>query len=500
MLNQLLDRGRVITVIAAIVLTLASLTFFRPASAADKPEANAVERARPYLQPAVLALQTESAGIVYDSFVNSYIGEDGFVDAARDAAVFGGSSFCTGFAVSSAGHIASAGHCVDPKEESALITRAAAEYANERYSDFYEGPKQSVDEMIDVQGYEVRHGTGGDSGPDQKFTVSWDVATGDVESGKTYPARVLDFSSFEKGDGALLKAEVSDILAVALSDEKIEIGKEVVAIGYPGSAEQEFDKDLKPSYNDGKVSSEATDEGLFKAYELTAMVNGGMSGGPVADGSGQVIGFNSFNLLDAKPISYARPTTFIRELMAGKGVENSLNGASKAYRAGLDAYFEGEKDVAVEQLTTAVEADEDNAVAEEFLAKAERLEGDTNWLLLAGLPVLVLLLVGGVLAVLLARRNRASAGPAPVEPSPAPAVASTEPAPSVVAGSSASSTVVPEPSTDEPPAVPTPPQQPVGFATAAPEAPATRSCPPCGRGASPGEKFCSDCGTRLPEG
>ena len=205
--------------------------------------------------------------------------------------------------------------------------------------------------------------------------------TGDLESGKAYPARVLDYASFEKGDGGLLKTEVDDVVAVTLSDEKIEIGKEIVAIGYPGSAQEEFDQDLKPSFNDGKVSSEATDEGLFTAYELTATINGGMSGGPVADASGKVIGFNSFNLLDDKPISYARPAEFIRELMDAKGVDNTLNGTSKVYKAGLDAYFAGDKDRAVEQLTTAVEADADNEVAKDFLAKAEALKGDTNWML-----------------------------------------------------------------------------------------------------------------------
>lgn len=490
MIIQLSRRGRVIAVMSAITVSLASMMFFRPASAADKPDANAVERVRPYLQPAVVALQTESAGIVYDSFVKSYIGDSGFVDSPRDAAVFGGSSFCTGFAVSSAGHIATAGHCVDPDEESELIVRAAAAYANERYSDFYEGPTKSVDEMMDVQGYETRHGARGDSGPDQKFTVSWDVATGDIESGKTYPARVLDYTSFKKGDGALLKAEVTDILAVSLSDEKIDIGKEVVAIGYPGSAEQEFDKDLKPSYNDGKVSSEATEEGLFKAYELTAMVNGGMSGGPVADGSGKVIGFNSFNLLDDKPISYARPATFIRELMAGKGVDNSLNDTSKAYTAGLDAYFAGEKDEAVEQLTIAAKADEDNEVAEDFLSRAEALEGDTNWLLLAGLPALGLLLVGGVLAVLLRRRNGTSPEPVTAQPVSAPPVLASTAIPQ--------STAVTDPSTVDQPSAQTPMQQPVGF-TAAPETPPTTFCPSCGTGAQPGARFCSQCGSQLPE-
>lgn len=482
-------RRPLIRVIAAGILFFASLAILTPAGAADKPEANTVERVRPYLQPAVVVLQTESAGIVYDSFVKSYIGDNGFVDSPRQAAVFGGSSFCTGFAVSSAGHIASAGHCVDPKEESDSITRAAAAYANERYGDFYAGPKQSIDEMLDVQGYQVRHGARGDDGPDQRFTVSWDVATGDIESGKTYPARVLDYSSFQKGDGALLKAEVSDILAVSLSDEKIEIGKEIVAIGYPGSAEQEFDKDLKPSYNDGKVSSEATEGGLFKAYELTAMVNGGMSGGPVADGSGRVIGFNSFNLLDAKPISYARPSTFIRELLAGRGVENSLNDTSKAYRTGLDAYFNGEKDVAVEQLTTASEADEDNAVAEEFLAKAEALEDPTNWLLLIGVALLVLL-VGGLVGVLMARRRKSAvseSGGTPDVPAAAP----------VTAGTAAPQTgPIPTDSTAEETSTPaTSPQ--VGFsATAA--APRGRFCTSCGNTASPGEAFCSHCGSRLP--
>ena len=39
---------------------------------------------------AVVVLQTESAGIVYDSFIKSYIGDNGFVDSPVTATVFGG--------------------------------------------------------------------------------------------------------------------------------------------------------------------------------------------------------------------------------------------------------------------------------------------------------------------------------------------------------------------------------------------------------------------------
>lgn len=477
------------TMSAAIALTVASLVLVNPANAADKPDANAVERVRPYLQPAVVGLDSVATGIVYDGFVESYIGDDGFVASPREARVFGVSSTCTGFAVSSEGHIATAGHCIDPREDADAIMEAGVSYAAERYSDFYEGPRSSVAELIDVQGYRVRHGDRGRGGPEQEFNVYWDVPTGDIEAGKGYPARVLDYASFEKGDGGLLKTEVSDIVAVALTKEKIEIGKEIVAIGYPGSAQAEFDPDLKPSYNDGKVSSEATDKGLFTAYELTASINGGMSGGPVADASGKVIGFNSFNLLDDKPISYARPVSFVRELMDGQGVENSLNDTSKAYKAGLDAYFDGNRDRAVEQLTIALEADEDNEVAEDFLEKAEGLQGDTNWLLLVGAPLVALLVIGALVGALVTRRRKGSATTEAPE-----AAAATTP---VVTESVAAQTV---PASSEPTTVEQEParSQPVGFSATAPSTPTGRFCTSCGHAASPGEGFCSRCGTRLP--
>jgi S1-C subfamily serine protease len=467
-----------------IPLTLAAL--MNSANAADPPGANAVERVRPYLQPAVVGLEAEASGIVYDEYIEEYIGEKDFVVSPRDAAVFTVSGTCTGFAVSSVGHIATAGHCVDPKEDTDLIKRIAVEHAVK--NDFYDNPP-SVEELIDVQGYRVRHDRGS-SGPEQKFNVYWDVPTGDIESGKAYPARVLDYTSFEKGDGGLLKTEVDDIVAVSLSDEKIEIGKEIVAIGYPGSAQEEFDKDLKPSYNDGKVSSEATKEGLFTAYELTATINAGMSGGPVADSSGKVIGFNSFNLLDDKPISYARPASFIRELMDGKGVENTLNGSSKAYDAGLDAYFAGNKDRAIEQLTIATEADEDNDVAKDFLKKAEALEGDTNWLLLIGLPLLALVLLAGLVGALLTRRRKSG-----TVTNVGPEAAAT--AAPVVAGSEAPETVpVPTEPTNE--QIDPASSQPVGFSATLSGTPPGRFCTSCGNSASPGEGFCSRCGTQLP--
>ena len=102
-----------------------------------------------------------------------------------------------------------------------------------------------------------------------------------------------------------------------------------------------------------------------------------MSGGPTVDLDGNVVGFNSFGIdssIESQQFNFVRPTAIINELMADVGVDNELGEVSENYRAGLDAYFAGDKDAAVESLQAVIDAQPTNAMAGDYLQKAKAME------------------------------------------------------------------------------------------------------------------------------
>ena len=154
-----------------------------------------------------------------------------------------------------------------------------------------------------------------------------------------------------------------------------QVGQEVISVGFPGIVADMTDLDLNSaSDKTGKVSSVQTIEGgLLSVYEIDAAVAKGMSGGPTVHLTGQVLGINSFGPTDNQAVNFIAPSERLVELMSSAGVRNELSTAGVAYRAGLDAYFAGEKAAAVEKLSAVAEAQPAHRLAASYLQKARPL-------------------------------------------------------------------------------------------------------------------------------
>ena len=423
---------------AAVAVILGTAWFgVSPAIAAESPDATPVERARAYVEPSIVLVASESSGYVYDKSVDDFIGTE-----KGGPRVFETGGGCTGFVVGSSGLIATAGHCVYSRGAQDEIKLAAMQWAveHEYYEGNYSAEELVISQQLEVQDFENNRGL-----ESHDVFVAWGQPTGDVEAEEAVRARVLSAQAFDKGDAALLKVDVKGALAVPLSDGVAEVGNPIVAVGYPEAVSQVTDFSFDASYLDGSVSKVATtEEGLFKTYEVSASVDKGMSGGPVANSKGEAIAFNDYKNADPgkDDFNFARPSSLLLELIADEGTENELDASSKAYRAGLDAYFAGDRERAIEQLTKAAKANEDNKTVESFLTKAQKLEKDFNWVLAIVGAFAAIAILGALAFLLMKRRSKKAGGedgPSPSEMKNEPALVTSEPSAASTATSASTS-------------------------------------------------------------
>ena len=315
------------------------------------------------------------------------------------------------------GYIATAGHCVNPNEiREAMYDQAAAWAA--QCACYYSDTTLSADTIrgfssewtlkhYDEESDSVRNGPSRD-----KVQAAWSVSAGGVDVGKALPARVVKFQTFTNGDGALLKVDQSDLPALPMISGSPDIGARIVAVGFPGSVDKVTDPDLEPSYKEGSIGSKSSEnEGLTSVYEISAATSGGMSGGPVVNTKGEVLGFVDFkNAEETQAFNFMRPVSVIKEL-AVPGSENSLDSSAKAYRAGLTAYFAGDKATAVKNLQKVVDEQPTNKFATKYLDLAKKLPNppkpESNFPVLpVVLGVAALLLIVAVVVGILVMRGR----------------------------------------------------------------------------------------------
>jgi hypothetical protein len=99
-------------------------------------------------------------------------------------------------------------------------------------------------------------------------------------------------------------------------------------------------------------------------------------------------------------------------MLADVGVRNRPGATAAAYRAGLDAYFAGDKETAVARLRAVVRGGPPHAMAAVYLDKARNLEEPETTTTPADagedVPVVALAVGGGALGgLMLVRRRRA---------------------------------------------------------------------------------------------
>lgn len=436
------------------------------------PNTSPEAQAAALITPAVVVLQTTSRGWVFDNNGNPL----------HNGAPIEIEGQCTGFTVKSDGYIATAGHCVDPRERRNDIIQAVAEEQAKHGG--------NINDLVAFGSANwVVEGETRGTPPDFQVLISG--AGSRDRNAKPLPARVLDVRPLGEGDVALLKVEPPPQVTLPSSElapqGEPQIGQPILAVGYPASTAQITDPTLEPAVKSGSISARDTLQ-TQPVFQVSAAMTPGMSGGPTVDLQGRVIGLNSFGPADEpQPFNYIAPVQGLRELLARNGVEAGLSPADTAYRNGLNDLTKGQYTNAIDNFGQA-EALSGNRYPNASEKKIEAIKlraerGDASsggvkpWVFIVGGIVLVAIIAGGVLIYVLSRRNPEPALPGgSVGASPSPASRSGSSAARPPASGSAAS--------QSPGGSPPPPSTAGGGG----------NCHNCGYGLAPGAQFCPRCG------
>jgi serine protease Do len=335
---------------------------------------------------------------------------------------------CTGFVVNPDGYIVTAGHCADDGMDGAQGDAIAQ--VVDQFVQAGGVPASDRDQLIeDIKMGNVDwqvEGHDNNSRPDR--TVSVTIGGGSVrwKPKITANARLVEFLPWKDGDVALLKVKKTGLPSILLSSTDIQIGEELLSIGYPAATDGEESFGL--TNRNGQINAEL-DKGPSNLtfYETSANLTKGMSGGPTVDLDGQVVGLASFKSEDA---NYIVPASIIRELISRNGVRNELGRIDQLYRQGLESYYRGEYSAAIKSFDEVIGLMPGHRQAIAKKTKAAELRerfGDprppappakpgpsTIQLLAAAAAVLVLLaLAAGLLLRSRSRRRRAQLAPNP---------------------------------------------------------------------------------------
>jgi serine protease Do len=152
-------------------------------------------------------------------------------------------------------------------------------------------------------------------------------------------------------DVAILKIEVKNAPVLLVGDsEKMNLQDHVIVIGYPGAADTfnsgilDSKSTLEASITDGKVSARKKSASGAPILQVSAPATHGNSGGPVMTDKMEVIGLLTFggdrvNGQEISGFDFVVPSSTVMEFIKAAGVANEYGHADKAYREGLELFW-----------------------------------------------------------------------------------------------------------------------------------------------------------------
>ena len=335
-------------------------------------------------------------------------------------------------------------------------------------------------------------------------------------------------------DIAILKMDKTNLPTVTIGDDtQLRTGDRVYAMGYPAVATLTEALNVaqaiqEPTLTQGIISAKKEMAGGWSILQTDAAIHAGNSGGPLFNEAGEVIGINTFGMLEsgggmapgmnfAIPISIAKQflneinvtpseSEFTGQFKEAKslfdtekysealGILRTLNEINPGYPVIADLLSQASAKVSsLQQETTveaSVEASAQTAAETETAVKQVKDEKDSPVIIYVVGGVVIILLLAVIIILLLTRRKKA------------------EPENVVFAGKPYQAPVYPAQSTAQtPPVTEQVPQSaaqtPLGTEQTPPQEYGEQSkktgrfCSECGASLSSSAKFCENCGAKL---
>ena len=246
-------------------------------------------------------------------------------------------------------------------------------------------------------------------------------------------------------DVAVIKIEVKNapILVLGNSDA-IKLQDHITVLGYPGAADTfnsgilDSKSALEASITDGKISARKSSSSGAPVLQVSAPATHGNSGGPVMTDQGEVIGLLTFggdrvNNQEVSGFAFVVPSSTVQEFVKEAGVTNELGVADRAYREGLELYWDQQYSNAIPKFEEVRRLFPQHSEVgrlvqdsqQQISAGNDRSSISKGWIIIGVLVILFILLAVIVIAVvvflLMRRRKKQSRRPSAGVSTPSPA-------------------------------------------------------------------------------
>lgn len=364
-------------------------------------------------------------------------------------------SLGSGFFISPNGYIATNAHVVsmtkdgEQKAKQMLFFQLVQQIAQQYGKDPRSLNTQFIDQYSSLQNFQLIHHVIIPDGSSFPFEI------------KSYGAPTGEGNDQGK-DVAVVKIEVKNAPVLKLADsDKVQLQDHVTVIGYPGAADT-FNSGLLSSrsaleatINDGKISAKKQATSGAPILQTSTPATHGNSGGPVLNDANEVVGLLTFrgdtvNGQEVSGFAFIVPSNTVMEYVKSAGSTNEQGPTDKAFREGLDLYWDQYYSSAIPKFEAVKRlfpqhSEVDRLIQSSQQAQAEGKERSSFPLWLVGVILgvlfigLLLILIIAAVILMMRRRRKAPAGamagsggaagpgkghPAPAPtPSPSPAVA-----------------------------------------------------------------------------
>jgi S1-C subfamily serine protease len=197
---------------------------------------------------------------------------------------------------------------------------------------------------------------------------------------KPLVARLLYARKSSDTDIAVLDIEGANIPTVPIAETAthLQSGDDVVALGFPGS-ELSFPKGLtEPSKAFGKVSNVRQGAGATDDIQADIAIEGGMSGGPVIDDAGRVVGLISYtgvNDRGGRAQAHIRTVDDIRAALASVGAVPARGPVDEQFAHAMELYWQSHHSAALPLLQQTLNLSDGHPLAKRYLALAQSKVG-----------------------------------------------------------------------------------------------------------------------------